>query len=151
MPFRRCMLLMMFIAVPALGGDATVDKLSFLTGAWQGEMFGGTFTARYTAPGGDILLSYSELTRDGKLGSYEFEKFSMIDGKLTFSAYAGGKPMTPLTMTELSDKRVVFENPDKDFPTRIAYEVRENRLVVTLSDPHGDSDKEMIFDLERME
>ena len=47
-------------------------------------------------------------------------------------------------------QEAVFENPAKDWPTRITYQrAAADRLVITLSDPHGTSDKVERFDLQR--
>ena len=47
-------------------------------------------------------------------------------------------------------QQAVFENPAKDWPTRIVYHrAGPDRLVITLSDPHGTSDKVETFDLGR--
>lgn len=151
---RTSLLLMMMtlVLLPATGAESySVDELSFLTGHWTGKMFRGVYTARYTAPGGGVLLSYSELQREGETASFEFERFHVKDGKLIFTPYADGRPGTSLFLTTLDkvERKATFENPDKDFPTRIVYHrIADGRLVITLSDPHNDSDRELVFDLK---
>lgn len=132
----------------------SVDDLAFLTGRWQGPMFRGTYVARYTAPGGGLLLSFSELKREGETASYEFERFESDGTTVVFTPYAAGKAGTPLRLVDLDAdaRRAVFENPDKDFPTRIVYHrVADDRLLITLSDPHGTSDRELVYDLKRVD
>jgi hypothetical protein len=83
---------------------------------------------------------------------HEFEVFEVQDGKVRFLAFPRGKPATPMTLTlcDARAKKAVFENPDKDFTTRIVYHrVAADRLVITLSDPHHNSDKVEVFDLKR--
>ena len=47
-------------------------------------------------------------------------------------------------------RKVVFDNPENDFPTRITYHrVSKDNLVITLSDPHGKNEKRQKFDLRR--
>ena len=96
-----------------------------------------------------MVLSFSELDKDGSIGHFEFEKFAVADGKVVLQPYPGGRPATALTLTALDGKKAVFENPKKDYPTRITYEVVKNHLLITLSDPHGNSDKSETFDLKR--
>ncbi len=113
---------------------------------------GGEFHAYYSTPEGGKVLSYSELHQEGTVVFHEFERFELREDKIIFTPFPGGKPATDLVMTEIDadEKRVVFENPDKDFPTMIAYQrVADDRLVVTLSDPHKGSEKKQIYDLKR--
>ena len=142
-------------ALPLAGGvdekpTGDVQKLAFLAGTWRGDMYGGKFEAYYATPEGGKVLSYSELRQEGKVAFHEFERFDESRGKLTFFPYPGGKPATPLPLARLEKNRAVFENPDKDFPTRIEYHRKEkNLLVITLSDPHGGSDKVQTYKLKR--
>lgn len=144
------------IVLPLLHGaderpSAQTDKLGFLAGTWQGDVWGGRFEAYYTTPEGGKVLSYNELVKDGKVVFHEFERFDESRGKLTFFPYPRGKPATPLTIARLEENRAVFENPKKDFPTRVDYHRKAvDRLVITLSDPHGPSDKVEVFDLKRV-
>lgn len=64
--------------------------------------------------------------------------------------YPGGRPAVPLYLTSVDPaaRRAVFENPGKDYPTRIVYHrVESDRLVITLDDPHGGGEKVEVFDL----
>lgn len=148
---------LLLIAVPSVGFEAkkqvaSVKGLAFLAGTWKGDIWGGKFTAYYTTPEGGKVLSYSELRRGDKLAFHEFEKFDVRDGKVTFAPFPGGKPAKKLHLMSLDAKakKATFENPKKDFPTRIVYHrVSDTRLVITLSDPHNKSEKKEVFDLTR--
>lgn len=139
------------------GGDAAppagnVQDLGFLTGTWSGPMWGGEFSAHYSSGESGMLLSYSELTRDGKAAFYEFERFDMQGERLTFTPYPGGKRSVPFALVALDKpaRKAAFENPQKDFPTRIVFHrVTDDRLVIELSDPHNTPDKKEVFDLKR--
>ena len=51
-------------------------------------------------------------------------------------------------LVESGDRRLVFENPDHDFPTRIAYELRDDgSLLVWIAGP-GDAGSERRIDFE---
>jgi hypothetical protein len=129
-----------------------IADLAWLEGTWAGKMWGGRFVAWYGAPSGGRLVSYSRLMKDGKVAFYEFEVFEMAEGKVALRPFPGGKPAVGLTATGIDPKarNAVFENPDKDFPTRIVYHrTADDRLVITLSDPHGGRDKIQTFDLKR--
>lgn len=146
-------------AQPAAGEDAAqldakkaVSSMGWIEGTWSGEQWGGTFTAHYSAPTDGRILSYSRLYRDGALSYYEFEVFEAVGGAVTMSAFPSGKPAVGLTMSrqDPAAREIVFENPEKDFPTRITYHRTDDEtLVITLDDPHGTSGKEEIFSLSR--
>jgi len=129
----------------------TPKDLAFLAGTWEGEMWGGTFRSTYAAEDW-VVLSYSELRKEGKVAFHEFEKFDLVEGALHFSPFPGGKPAVGLAAVSADAKarKAVFENPTKDWPTRIEYHRKaDDRLVITLSDPHHEGGKTEVFDLKR--
>jgi len=126
--------------------------MDFLAGNWSGQMWGGELVAHYTTPEGGMVLSYTELRRDGEVAFHEFERFDVEDGRVVFTPYPGGKRAVQMWLTELDQqaRKAVFENPDKDFPTRIIYQrIGEDQLLITLSDPHHDSDQVQNFEFRR--
>ena len=130
-----------------------IRAIGFLAGTWSGSMWDGEFVSYYSTAEGGKVLSYSELRREGKVAFHEFEKFDVLGGKVVFSPFPRGEPATQLTLTEIDsgNSRVVFENPKKDFPTRIVYHrVAKDNLVITLSDPYNNSEKVQKFDLKRV-
>ncbi len=149
---RTPLLLALLLSVSFAEKDAPkIDSLSFLSGKWSGPMWGGQFTATYTAPAGGKLLSFSELVKGGKVAFYEFEVFEATPEGLVFTPYPGGQKKATFKLASGEAGKAVFENPDKDFPTRIEYHRAEkDRLVITLSDPHHGSDKTETFDLKRV-
>jgi hypothetical protein len=99
-----------------------------------------------------VVLSYSELKKEGKVAFHEFEKFELQEGALVFSPFPGGRPATqlPAASVDARAKKAVFENPKKDWPTRIEYHRKaDDQLVITLSDPHNEGGKTEVFDLKR--
>ena len=144
----------MFAAFAADDSDEGPQKqlaaMSWLAGNWSGEMWGGIFSAHYSLPNDGMILSVSELATDGKVGYHEFERFDVKDGAVRMSPYPKGRPAGTFKLTKLDGKKAIFDNPKKDFPTRITYHRKsEKELEITLSDPHGKSDKTEVFKLER--
>jgi hypothetical protein len=126
--------------------------MSWLAGDWSGDAWGGRFHAHYTSPEGGRILSYSRLEQDGHDTYYEFEVFERRAAGVHLQPFPGGKRADGFELASHDAKlqQAVFENPKKDWPTRIVYQ-REapERLVITLSDPHNKSDKVERFDLRR--
>jgi hypothetical protein len=132
--------------------ESIIAEMSWLAGTWSGDMWGGRFEAHYSTPAGGRILSHSRLFQEGEVGFYEFEVFEPKDSAVYFQPYPGGEPAIGLTLVshDAEARQAVFENSDKDFPTRIVYErVADDQLVITLSDPHGESSEEQIFELSK--
>jgi hypothetical protein len=131
---------------------AAISGMGWLAGAWEGPMWGGTFSTYYCTPDGGKIMSYSRLLKGGAVSFHEFEVFEVDGDGVIFRPFPGGKPATPLRLMacDKDARKATFENPDKDFPTRIVYHrAADDRLVITLSDPHHSSDKVEVFDLKR--
>ncbi len=136
---------------PLKAADA-LASMTWLAGTWQGAMWGGTFEAYYSTPEGGKILSHSRLLKDGKTAFFEFEVFEVRGDTFHYQPYPGGKKAGGFTLAECKpgEKQATFDNPKKDFPTRIVFHRKaDDNLVVTLSDPHGGSDKVQTFDLKR--
>lgn len=140
-------------AAPPTPEPGPVAALDWLEGAWQCEIWGGTFVSIYTPPDGDEIHSSSKLIVDGDVAMFEFERFwADGEGAVWMTPHPGGVPKLPFALTafDRAARRAVFEHDDNDFPTRIVYRrVSEDRLEVVLDDPHGESDEVHTFDFRR--
>ncbi|MCP4204645.1 MAG: PQQ-like beta-propeller repeat protein [bacterium] len=96
-----------------------ISRLDWLSGCWQGD----AGEECWLAPRGGTMVAASRgPEREGKQPSFEFLRIVERDGGLAFLASPGGRyPPTPFEAVELGDSRVVFANPDHDFPQRITY------------------------------
>ena len=126
--------------------------MGWLAGEWSGDMWGGRFEAYYTTPEGGKIISHSKLMKGEEESFFEFEVFEPRGKGVFLQPFPGGRKAGGFELVEHveADRRAVFENPDKDYPTRIVYHrTSEDELVITLSDPHGGSDKTDRFVLAR--
>ena len=126
--------------------------MDWLAGSWSGPMWGGDFHAYYSGSDGGKILSHSRLLQEGREVFFEFEVFEPRDGVVYMQPFPGGKKATgfPLESHDPKSRKAVFVNPKKDYPTRITYHrVDEDHLVITLDDPHGESGKVEVFELDR--
>ncbi|MFI5401416.1 MAG: DUF6265 family protein [Planctomycetota bacterium] len=143
--------LALLLCVPSFAEKdaAKIDSLAWLAGRWSGPMWGGEFVATYGAPAGGKLLSFSELRKGDTAAFYEFEVFEATPEGLVFTPYPRGQKKETFKLTSAEAQKAVFENPDKDFPTRIEYHrAAKDRLVITLSG--GGGGKTETFDLKRV-
>jgi len=135
-----------------VSAEEVVGDMGWIAGGWSGEMWGGVFHAHYSPPIEGRILSHSWLMRGDQEAFYEFELFEGRDGVVRMQPFPGGRKAGGFVMSEHDPaaRKVTFENPDKDYPTRIVYHrVADDRLVITLDDPHGESGKVEVFELGR--
>jgi hypothetical protein len=59
--------------------------------------------------------------KEGRTISFEFLRIEATADAITYWASPRGRPATPFKLIEQSNKRVVFENTEHDFPRRIIY------------------------------
>lgn len=150
---RNALLCTLLVAMPAVTGEEPprgIASMGWLAGTWEGPMWGGRFVAHYSTPDGGKILSFSELRKGEGAAYYEFEVFQETADGVVFTPYPRGQRKETFRLASAEERKAVFDHPGKDFPTRIAYHrVADDRLVITLSDPHGGSDKTETFDLRR--
>ncbi len=106
--------------VPAPAPD--VATLSWLSGRWAGSQEGnrdGRDLDR--APRRDAPRRPSGRQESGRTVSFEFLRIEAVPEGLTYFASPQGRPATPFRAIENTKGRVVFENKEHDFPTRVLY------------------------------
>lgn len=96
-----------------------ITSLAWLSGCWQGD----SGEECWLAPlGGTMMAASRGPVRDGKQPSFELLRVVEQDGGLVFLASPGGRyPPTAFEAIEIGESRVVFANPEHDFPQRITY------------------------------
>lgn len=134
---------------------AVLAGLSFLTGHWRGTVgppgAGIVAEAAYTSSEGGMVLSASRTLQGGKVTSFEFERFAIVDGIVTLTPYPGGNETASFRYVpaESGAAKAVFANPGHDYPTELTYAlVGPDHLVITLSG-RAAGNPELAFDLRR--
>ena len=123
--------LLILSATKAAATDAKPPRLAdlrWLTGSWCSESDHGSQEEHWIAPRGGVLLGVHRDTRASGGVFFEFLRIQEEDGTISYLASPAGREPTPFRLVEASDGRVVFENPQHDFPQRIIYERTDNRL-----------------------
>lgn len=100
----------------AAGGIAA---LAWLSGCWSGP----DGEECWLEPRAGAMLGVNRAAAGGGEGaSFEFLRVVEEDGALVYLASPGGRcPPTPFRAVEVGEHRVVFANPEHDFPQRITY------------------------------
>jgi hypothetical protein len=98
-----------------------LDSVSWIAGSWQGTEGKVAMEEVWLAPSGGAMLGLHRDVAGERMVSFEFLRIAETADGLVYLAQPGGRPPTPFRAVEVSPKRVVFENPEHDFPQRILY------------------------------
>jgi len=101
----------------------SVKQIGWIHGAWFEERPDGTRAEEYWTPvRGGMMIGAGITTKDGRVRFFEHLRIEETkEGKIVYVAMPNGRAPTVFPMTEMTAERVVFENPEHDFPTRISY------------------------------
>ena len=103
-------------------GHAAIDRVAWLQGCWELSSGNRIVEEQWTRPRGGIMLGVGRTTRDGRLVEYETVVLREQEGRLAYEAHPSGQESAVFLSTEVTDSRVLFENPAHDFPQRVGYE-----------------------------
>ncbi len=108
------------IPVAALPG--AIDDLAWLSGCWMSSNQEPGSAEHWMLPAGGTMIGMNRTVRGGKTVAFEFMRIvEQEDGGLEFIASPSGQNTTGFTMINVTNREVIFENPDHDFPQRIIY------------------------------
>lgn len=111
------------------GRVASLDAVAFLEGSWHSGGESSESEEHWLPPKGGLMLGLNRTVRDSGETSFEYLRIEQRDDGVFLMASPQGRAATPFKLVESSPGRVVFENPEHDFPQRIIYELlSENTL-----------------------
>jgi hypothetical protein len=130
------MLTTMLIALLPLTPQATprATDVGWLAGCWELTRGSRHVVEQWTAAEGGTLLGVSRTVSDGKTTEWEFLMIRESPGGLEYVAKPSGQPEAVFASTRIAPGEAVFENPQHDFPKRIAYRQQANGGVVASID-----------------
>lgn len=118
----------------ARGPTSDAAALAWLAGTWHGEGEAASHEA-WTAPQGGVMRGVGW---SGVGESHELLRIESDARGTRYIASPSDQPTTQFTLTSLEPGRAVFEAPEHDFPKRIEYTRRGDRLEARIS---GDADQ----------
>ena len=122
--------LLLLLALPLSAGEPVVDDLAWMSGHWSD----GEVEELWLAPKENLMLGMSRTVRKSGRVAFEFVRIAKTDDGIAYIAQPGGKPPTSFKLVESKPGRVVFANPQHDFPKRIVYELRDGKLCARVDD-----------------
>ena len=132
MAFRLCFFKLLLIgsALIAAGQTpATLDRLSWLTGCWEGRNGAAVVEEIWSKPAGKSMIGLGRTTNQDKTISFEFMQFREENGTLVFLPQPGGGAQVRFPLKSITGETLTFENLAHDFPQRVFYEKKGNLLL----------------------
>jgi hypothetical protein len=133
---RRLILLLSLTLSLPLFAATKLDDLAWMAGRWTATIEGVQMEEIWLAPSGGLLLG---MHRDvsAKRTSFEFLRIAETKDGIAYLAQPGGKAPTAFALAESSAHRVVFANPQHDFPKRILYWLDAGNLCARVEGDGG--------------
>lgn len=133
----KLLVTLLAFGLPAIAG---AELPAALAGCWQdpaGEPGSGEV---WMAPAGGSMLGMARTLKGGRQVQFEFQQLRLeADGGLVFIAQPNGRPPTRFLASRSGPEEWVFDNPDHDFPQRVAYRIEAaDRVAARIEGPGRD-------------
>ena len=117
-------------AEPADGKSTALSQLGWLVNHWQHVDGERSSEEHWIAPRGGIMLGVNRSINGKGKTSFEYLRIeSNQDGRMVYFASPMWRGETAFSLLEIGKDRVVFENPEHDFPQRIIYWLDDQRRL----------------------
>lgn len=124
--------MLLFLGAAPASQPAATESLAFLQGTWVSESGVTRTTETWTSAEGGLLLGTSKTVRGDKAVFFEFLRIETdASGNAVYVAMPRGKNETRFAQKgPVAEGKVVFENPQHDFPQRIVYTKKSDGTLV---------------------
>jgi hypothetical protein len=109
----------------------TIANLSWLAGTWSFERNGRVVTERWTPPSGGMMMGTSQTVVNNRTVEYEFVTLGAnAAGDIIYLAKPSRQREAAFRLVSSSERSLVFENPEHDFPQRISYVLKDDGTLL---------------------
>ena len=135
-PWPRLYIVLAVAAAPPAAACTLDEVADLLVGEWVAGGEGREVHERWTRASADTLEGAGYTVHDGTIGNPESLRLvSMLDGIYYIAKVGHNAVPVAFTMESCMGGRLVFVNPEHDFPRRLQYiKEADGRLVVHISD-----------------
>ncbi len=110
-----------------------IEQLAWLAGSWRMEKGGRVVDEQWMAPAGGVMLGMARTVAKGRVVAHEFVQIRVgPGGRLYYVAQPSGQKEATFQHTSLTDREVVFENPQHDFPQKIIYTLKADGSLLAV-------------------
>ncbi|EAQ98211.2 DUF6265 family protein [Congregibacter litoralis] len=107
------------------------QDLDWLVGCW--ESFENYSKEVWVKNPDGTLLGFSASIERNDIAFYELLYIREVGGVLTYTAHPSGQNPAVFVISDRDEQRLVFENPQHDYPQRIVYEREGDALTAAIS------------------
>lgn len=133
------------------GPTASIDRLAWLAGCWEGMVGGSQYYEHWMKPAGGAMMGVSQTVARGKTEEYEFLQIRQEENGVFYVAKPSGQAEAAFRLVEHDSDRAMFENPQHDFPQRIIYRLRsDGGLLARIEGRENGTDKGFDHPLTRV-
>ncbi len=125
--------------------DPTLPEFEWLIGYWTSEKDGNKIEELWTNGAGYMMLGVHRNVYANGRSSFEYLRIMRTRDGIVYIAHPNGSTGTTFKMKEHSDQKVIFENPENDFPTRIIYSRKGDQLTARIEDETGEKSMEWMW------
>lgn len=123
---------LLLLAQAAAG--VTMDMPQFLDGCWEQRREQEWTEECWTGARGGLMIGSGRAGRDDSVRSWEWMRIERAsDGSLSFYGSPKGAPAVQFKAKAANANSITFANAAHDFPQRIAYVLRGDRLEAEIS------------------
>ena len=124
----------------------TISDLAWIAGCWEGGGGDTVLQEQWMNPNGKTMLGMSRTVRNDTTKVYEFLRIHQeVDG-IYYTSNPSGQAEASFKLVKFESQKVVFENPDHDFPQKITYELDKNgNLTATISGQYKEAYQKVEF------
>jgi hypothetical protein len=129
-----------------------MPEAAWLSGGWAGSDERGAVTEEHwLEPAGGAMLGVNRTVSGDRMVFFEFLRIERRpDGEIVYLAAPKGRhPATPFRMVDAGPGRLVFENPEHDYPQRIIYERAGDTLLLRIEGEEAGIAKSSTWSLTR--
>jgi hypothetical protein len=98
-----------------------VSRLAWMAGCWELRSGNRIVEEQWMAPLAGVMLGMSRTTEDGQAAGHEYLMIFEDPRGIVLRAMPSGQAQTDFVASDISASSVLFENPEHDFPQRVAY------------------------------
>ena len=108
--------------VPAAAQTPTgIARVAWLQGCWARTSAQRTVEEQWMAPRGKTMMGMSRTVQGDRVVEDQFLILREQGDQLAYEAHPSGNPTAVFVSRTIDESSVVFENPEHDFPQRVAY------------------------------
>ena len=110
----------------------SIDQLNWFSGYWIAEINGTKMEECWLPENNNSMIGlHRDSFKSGKI-FYEYLRIEQIGDSIIYFASPKGRKPTKFLLVSIEHHKVIFENPDHDFPQKIIYTLNSDTLTARI-------------------